>query len=132
MNKIGVMIRKTGDQYPPSKHNLNKQMKTLHKKLKKVGVYETQIAIEKDKGGNYYHTHLILSIKENEIPVYDKLSDYIKGFNIKGSIWNKILRGVEYYDECVGKYGIINAQPIRNEIDYRRYINKFGELLTLI
>lgn len=126
------MIRKTGDKYPPNKQNLNKQIKTLHKKLKKVGVIETKYAIEKDKGSNYYHTHLILTLRDSKIPIYDKLSNYINAFSIKGNIWNIKLRGIEYYDECVGKYGIINAQQIRNERDYISYINKYGELKTLI
>jgi hypothetical protein len=38
MNKLGIMIRKTGDKYPPNKKELTKQIKTTHRKLKKDGV----------------------------------------------------------------------------------------------
>jgi hypothetical protein len=134
MNKLGIMIRKTGEKYPPNKLNLTKQMKTLFKKLKKIGVDKTEIAIEKDKGGNHYHTHLIISYDDynNHLPIYDRLSKYIQGFHIKGKLWNKELRDLEYYDVCEGKFGIIHIQNIRSENEYRGYINKFGELLTLI
>jgi hypothetical protein len=134
MNKLGIMIRKTGEKYPPNKKDLMKQIKTNHRKLKKDGVCITEFSIEKDKGGNHYHTHLILTLKEYEyqLPVYNRLSKYIQGFNIKGKLWNRELRGLDYYDVCEGKFGIIHIQQIRSENDYRGYINKFGELLTLI
>ena len=134
MNKLGVMVRKTGVKYPPNKKELTKQIKTQHHKLKKEGVYSTEFSIEKDRGGNHYHTHLILTLNENGnlIPVYNRLSKFIQGYNIKGNLWNKELRGLEYYDVCEGKFGIIHIQPIRGENEYRGYINKFGELLTLI
>jgi hypothetical protein len=133
MNKLGIMIRKTGEKYPPNKNNLIKQMKTQFRKLKKVGVSNTEFSIEKDKGGNHYHTHLILTLNddENQLSVYNRFAKYIQGFNIKGKLWNKELRGLEYYDVCEGKFGIIHIQQIRNENEYRGYINKFGELLTL-
>ena len=134
MNKLGIMVRKSGEKYPPNKLDLSKQMKTLHKKLKKEGVLRTEFAIEKDKGVNHYHTHLILTLNENEnrLSVYNRLSNYIKGFSIHGNLWNKELKGLEYYDVCEGKFGIIHIQQIRSENEYRGYINKFGELLTLI
>lgn len=133
MNKLGIMIRKTGEKYPPSKKELIIQMKTTHRKLKKDGVYITEFSIEKDKGVNHYHTHLILTLyeEENKTSVYERLSKYIQGFHIKGKLWNKELRGLEYYDVCEGKFGIIHIQQIRSENEYRGYINKFGELLTL-
>jgi hypothetical protein len=134
MNKLGIMIRKTGDKYPPNKKELTKQIKTTHRKLKKDGVSITEFSIEKDRFGNHYHSHLLLTLNEhqNPIPVYKRLSKYIQGFNINGNLWNKELRGLEYFDVCEGKYGIIHIQQIRNENEYRGYINKFGELLTLI
>jgi hypothetical protein len=94
----------------------------------------TEFSIEKDKGGNHYHSHLIISYDDynNLLPIFNRLSKYIQGFNIKGKLWNRELRGLEYYEVCEGKFGLIHIQQIRGENDYRRYINKFGELLTLI
>jgi hypothetical protein len=134
MNKLGIMVRKTGEKYPPNKKDLIKQMKTLFRKLKKVGAANTEFSIEKDRGGNYYHIHLILTLNENgnTISVYDRLSKYIQGFYIKGKLWNRELRDLDFYDVCEGKFGTIHIQNIRSENQYRGYINKFGELLTLI
>jgi hypothetical protein len=134
MTRLGIMIRKTGEIYPPNKKDLTKQIKTIHRKLKKDGVSVTEFSIEKDKGGNHYHTHLILTLNDddNQLSIYNRLSKYIQGFNIKGKLWNRELRGLEYYEVCEGKFGLIHIQQIRGENDYRRYINKFGELLTLI
>lgn len=134
MNKLGIMIRKMGEKYPPNKKELIKQIKTTHRKLKKDGICFTEFSIEKDKGVNHYHTHLILTLneEENKMSVYERLSKYIQGFHIKGKLWNRELRDLEYYDVCEGKFGIIHIQQIRNENEYRGYINKFGELLTLI
>jgi hypothetical protein len=134
MKKLGIMIRKTGEEYPPNKKDLTKQIKTIHRKLKKDGVCITEFSIEKDRGGNHYHTHLLLTLNEyeNHLSTYNRLSKYIQGFNIKGKLWNRELKGLEYYDVCEGKFGIIHIQQIRSENEYRGYINKFGELLTLI
>jgi hypothetical protein len=68
----------------------------------------------------------------NTISVYDRLSKYIQGFYIKGKLWNRELRNLDFYDVCEGKFGTIHIQNIRSENQYRGYINKFGELLTLI
>ena len=60
----GVMIRKwdcneKGSYYNPSSINLSKQIKTLHKKLKKRDCVYTEYSIERDTIDNKYHLHLM-------------------------------------------------------------------------
>ena len=68
LKQKGVMIRKwdyyeNGEYYNPSMKNLNKQIKTLHSKLKKNDTVYTEYSIEKDRNDNKYHIHLILNFR---------------------------------------------------------------------
>ena len=69
LKTIGVMVRKwnitnKGDKQNPSKKNLDKQIRTLHKKMKKDNLVYTEYSIEKDRYDNKYHTHLIIHHKD--------------------------------------------------------------------
>jgi hypothetical protein len=132
METLGVMIRKwdkeeNGTYSNPTKKQLTKQIKTLHKKLKKEDNIYTEFTIEKDKYENKYHTHLIIHYEKDERVIYERLSHFVSGNN-----WKKRSIGLESYNECNGKYGLIHTQPINNIKYYRWYINKFGDLQTLI
>lgn len=53
LKTMGVMIRKhniteDGQKQNPSKKNLDKQIRTLHKKMKKESLIYTEYSIEKD------------------------------------------------------------------------------------
>ena len=70
MNKLGIQIRKidindNGKKYNPTTNNLNKQLKTLHRKLqKKDKDLITTYTIEKDNQESFIYTYLsIIRIK---------------------------------------------------------------------
>ena len=132
MQTLGVLIRKwekdtNGTYKNISKDNFNKQIHTLHKKLKKEDCIYTEFSIEKDKHSNIYHTHLIIHHNDIEGCIQNRLSQFIGG-----NEWKKKSVGLDIYNECNGSYGLINTQPIQNIDLYREYINKYGELKTLI
>ncbi len=131
LKQKGVMIRKwdyyeNGEYYNPSMKNLNKQIKTLHSKLKKNDTVYTEYSIEKDRNDNKYHIHLILNYT-NEQNLYDTLSNYIGG-----SDWKKREIGLGTFNECNGRYGMIHTEEIIDEYLYRRYINKTNQSINLV
>ena len=84
METLGVMIRKwdkeeNGTYSNPTKKQLTKQIKTLHKKLKKEDNIYTEFTIEKDKYENKYHTHLIIHYEKDERVIYERLSHFVSG-----------------------------------------------------
>ncbi|WP_395772631.1 hypothetical protein [Arenimonas sp.] len=132
MQTLGVLIRKwekdTNGKYKNvSKKNLKQQIHTLHKKLNKDNTIYTEFSIEKDKHSNIYHTHLIIHHNDNEGNVQNRLSQFVGGKE-----WTERAIGLDIYNECNGSYGLIHTQPIQNIDLYRGYINKYGELKTLI
>jgi disulfide oxidoreductase YuzD len=132
MQTMGVLIRKwekdtNGTYKNITKDNFNKQIHTLHKKLKKEDCIYTEFSIEKDKHSNIYHTHLIIHYNDNEGNVQNRLSQFVGGDE-----WKERVIGLDIYNECNGRYGLIHTQPIQNIDLYRGYINKYGELKTLI
>ena len=131
LKQKGVMIRKwdyneNGEYYNPSMKNLNKQIKTLHSKLKKNDTVYTEYSIEKDRIDNKYHIHLIFNYT-NEQNLNDTLSNYIGG-----SDWKKREMGLDTFNECNGKYGLIHTEDIIDEYLYRRYINKTNQSTNLV
>jgi hypothetical protein len=100
------------------KFGINKQIKTLHSKLKKNDTVYTEYSIEKDRIDNKYHIHLIFNYT-NEQNLNDTLSNYIGG-----SDWKKREMGLDTFNECNGKYGLIHTEDIIDIQQYRRYINK--------
>ena len=132
MQRMGVLIRKwekdTNGKYKNvSKDNFKKQIHTLHKKLKKIDCIYTEFSVEKDKHSNVYHTHLIIHHNDIEGCIQNRLSQFIGGEE-----WKERTIGLDVYNECNGRYGLIHTQPIQNIDLYREYINKYGELKTLI
>jgi hypothetical protein len=132
MQTLGVLIRKwekdTNGKYKNvSKKNLKQQIHTLHKKLKKDDAIYTEFSIEKDKHSNTYHSHLIIHHNSNEVNIQSRLSQFVGGEE-----WKERAIGLDIYNECNGIYGLIHTQPIQNIDSYRGYINKYGELKTLI
>lgn len=131
MRKLGIMIRKWeygtgGCYYNVSKRNLNKQLKTLHKKLKKYFPVIFEYSVEKDNTSNKYHTHLMIHHENNQKRIFEILMKFIGGKE-----WKKRKIGLEVYEECNGKYGLIHVQDVIHHELYRSYINKYGELNTL-
>ena len=131
LKQKGVMIRKwdyneNGEYYNPSMKNLNKQIKTLHSKLKKNDTVYTEYSIEKDRIDNKYHIHLIFNYT-NEQNLDDTLSNYIGGKD-----WIKREMGLGTFNECNGKYGMVHTEDIIDEYLYRRYINKTNQSTNLV
>jgi hypothetical protein len=131
MEKIGIMIRKwdyteKGNPINPSKKNLKRQILTLHRKLKKTDTIFTEYSVEKDKDGNRNHIHLILQYTDKE-NLYHHLSRFIGNGE-----WKKREMGLNVFDECNGKYGMIHTEPLEDEWKYRGYINKKETSTTLV
>jgi hypothetical protein len=125
------MIRKwdyneNGAYYNPSQKNLHKQITTLHRKLKKNDTIYTEYSIEKDMNENKYHIHLIVNYT-NEQNLNDTLSNFIGGND-----WIKRDMGLDTFNECNGKYGLIHTENISDIYKYRGYINKTKPSKTLI
>ncbi len=132
MEQLGVMIRKwecnsDGISFNNlSKRNLNKQLKTLHKKLKKCFPIIIEYSIEKDRISNKYHSHLMIHYENNPNQIFEILMKFIGGDE-----WKIRNVGLDVFEECNGKYGFIHIQKVLNHKLYRSYINKYGELNTL-
>jgi len=130
MNKIAVTIRKfdfkNGNYQNPSREVLNKQILKLHRNIKKNDSICTEYSIEKDSDKTKYHTHLLIHYK-NRKNLYNQLQRFIGG-----SGWKLRESGLDTFDECNGKYGLVHTEPVLNELDYRRYINKKELTKTLI
>ena len=129
--KKGIMLRKwdyndNGKYLNPSRKNLDKQVKTLHSKLKKNDCVYTEYSIEKDRYENKYHVHIIIKYN-NEDNLTKTLSRYIGGDK-----WVKRDIGINCFNECNGKYGLIHTEDIIDENKYRRYINKIKQSKNLI
>ena len=122
MNKIAVTIRKfdhkNGNYQNPSRQVLHKQTLKLHRNIKKNDTIYTEYSIERDSDKSKYHTHLIIHYNDKE-NLYNELSRFIGGNG-----WNVRDNGLNTFDQCNGKYGLIHTEPIRSEWQYRRYLNK--------
>jgi len=131
MKKLGLMIRKfdktdNGKYCHPSRRNLNKQILTLHKRIKKKDKVYTEYSIEKDTSEGKYHTHLIIHYNNKE-NLHNQLSRFIGGYG-----WKVKVNGAEVFNECNGKWGSVHTHPIISERNYRWYINKDEPSKTLI
>ena len=131
MEKIGIMIRKwdfteKGTPINPTKKNLKRQILTLHQKLKRNDRVLTEYSIERDGDGSKNHIHLILHYSD-KVNLYNHLSRFIGNGK-----WKKREIGLNVFDECNGKYGLVHTEPIEDEWKYRGYINKKEQSTTLI
>jgi hypothetical protein len=128
---FAIMIRKwdveKGKHIRPNPENLDKQMKTLHRKMKKAGGCSvTYYSIEKDSGIDRHHIHLLVFTLD-VVKVKDVLMRYING-----SEWVEIMIALELYDECKGTFGLVHINRVRDLIDYTNYISKAGEYNILV
>jgi hypothetical protein len=130
MNKIAVTIRKHdykhGNYQNPSSKILHKQILKLHRNIKKSDAIHTEYSIEKDQYDSKYHTHLLFHYNDKN-NLYNQLSRFIGGND-----WKIRERGLDTFDECNGTYGLVHTEPILNELQYRRYMNKKVLTKTLI
>jgi len=131
MNTIGIMFRKmdiqeNGKKLNPSSKNLNKQIKTLHNKLKKKDKdITTTYVIEKDDNKGKFHTHLLINYTDKE-NLYNQLSRFVGGNN-----WKEKKDGLDTIYSCNGKYGEVDTHFIYNEVDFLNYMNKREQTETL-
>jgi len=118
----GVTIRKVNvedfNRTQLSKSNIEKQILTLHRKLKKSDEVFTEFSVEKEPNGRGYHTHLKVQFND-ELNLRKGLENFIGGND-----WNKEIKGLEMIESCNGKYGEVQLHNIDNPIQYSRYINK--------
>ena len=131
LKTIGVMVRKwnitdNGDKQNPSKRNLDKQIRTLHKKMKKDNLVYTEYSIERNKDNIGYHTHLLIHFEDRE-----KVNQILYNF-IGGKEWSIREIGLDTFNNISGKYGVIHTEQIMYENQFRRYINKTNQSKTLI
>lgn len=129
--KYAVLIRKwnKGDSgyTPTGLKEMGKQVKTVHRKLKKRSNHvTTEYVIEKDEDRNTYHVHLLLTI-DNKSTAMDVFSRYIGGTD-----WIIRDSGAGIFDECNGEFGMIHIEPVRDEMKYRRYMSKKHEYKVLV
>ena len=124
MNSIGIVIRKinkkeNGKTENPSTFNLHKQIKTLHKKLKKKDKdIITNYVIEKDTQKGKYHSHLLIQYNDKD-NLYNQLSRFIGG-----NVWDERKEGFDTIYSCNGKYGEIDTHYIYDEVGFFDYMNK--------
>jgi len=124
MKSIGVMFRKinkTGTKTitNPNKEELKKQVKTLHRKLKKEDKITTYYSIESDtnKGGKY-HTHLLIKYND-EKNLYNGLSRFIGG-----NTWEDRYNGLDPIKSCKGIFGEVDTHFIYDEVGFMNYMEK--------
>ena len=124
MKSIGVMFRKIDKTANnritnPNKEQLKKQVKTLHRKLKKKDAIITHYVIESDtnKGGKY-HTHLLIKYN-NDDNLYNGLSRFIGGTTWEQKDW-----GLDTLKTCKGIYGEVDTHHIYDELEFMRYMEK--------
>ncbi len=124
MKELGVMIRKINKNgfnkiTSLNKEELIKQVKTLHRKLKKNDNITTYYSIESDKNkGGKYHTHLLIRYN-NEKNLYEQLSRFIGG-----NSWEERVNGLDPIKSCKGKYGEVDTHFIYNETGFLNYMEK--------
>ena len=118
----GVTIRKVdvedSKRTQPSKSNIEKQILTLHRKLKKSDEVFTEYSVEKEPNGKGYHSHLKVQYND-ENNLRERLQNVVGGND-----WNKEIKGLELIESCNGKYGEVQLHNIDNPSEYSRYINK--------
>ncbi|MBW8244860.1 hypothetical protein K1F50_18780 [Muricauda oceani] len=124
MKSMGVMFRKIDKSANnritnPNRELLKKQVKTLHRKLKKKDDITTYYVIESDtnKGGKY-HTHLLIKYNNQE-NLYNGLSRFIGGTTWEEKDW-----GLDTLKTCKGTFGEVDVHPIHDEVEFMRYMDK--------
>ena len=115
MKSVGVLIRR---KERTNKKRLNKEIITLHSKLKKNDNIITHFSTEKDYSKGRYHSHLIIQYNDNK-NLYNQLNNFIGG-----NIWNTKNDGLEEVKINNGKWGEIHTHNLWDEIGFKGYMNK--------
>ena len=132
MNSLGVTIRKISISKGGRKENIsskdyNKQILTLHRKLKKIDKkMTTSYVVERDNHKNKFHMHLLINYTD-KTNLYNQLSRFIGG-----NAWKERKEGLDTIYGCNGKYGEVDTHYIYNEIGFINYMNKYEQSKTLI
>jgi len=132
MIKIGIQFRKidvndNNRKYNPTEGILKKQIRTLHKKLKKNDKdLTTTYVIEKDNKWKF-HSHLLINFTD-EKNLHSQLSRFIGGVS-----WNEKESGLYPIKQCCGKYGEVETHYIYDETEFIcNYMNKTEQTKTLV
>ena len=96
MNSIGIMIRRRNRT---NKKLLDKEIITLHSKLKKRDTITTHYTTEKDYSKGNYHTHLIIQYNDDK-NLYNQLNHFIGG-----NTWEVDKSGLDEVKINQGKWG---------------------------
>lgn len=115
MKSVGVLIRR---KERTNKKRLNKEIITLHSKLKKNDNIITHFSTEKDYSKGRYHSHLIIQYNDDE-NLFNQLNNFIGG-----NIWNTKNDGLEEVKINNGKWGEIHTHNLWDEIGFKGYMNK--------
>ena len=115
MKSVGVLIRR---KERTNKKRLNKEIITLHSKLKKNDNIITHFSTEKDYSKGRYHSHLIIQYNYDE-NLYNQLNNFIVW-----NVWNTKNDGLEEVKINNGKWGEIHTHNLWDEIGFKGYMNK--------
>ena len=108
-----------------NKKILDKEIITLHSKLKKNDKITTHYTTEKDYSKGNYHTHLIIEHNDDK-NLYNQLNNFIGG-----NIWEVDKSGLDEIKINNGKWGEIHTHHIWDELRFKGYMNKHKQLKTL-
>jgi UPF0288 family protein (methanogenesis marker protein 3) len=122
MKTIGVMIRRRSKT---NKKLLNKEITTLHRKLKKNDEVITYFTTEKDFSKGNYHSHLLIQYNDDK-NLYNHLNCFIGG-----SSWEVDKSGLDEVKINNGKWGEIHTHTIWDELGFKGYMNKHELTKTL-
>ena len=137
MNKMFCTIRKWdyrgNKRYNPSKTNLNKQVHTLHRKLKKKDKVYTSYSIERDRGKQQYHIHTLFYYTDKE-NLNEQLQKYIGGEITHRKDWfcTPTGRWIDDWYSGWGEYGNVWYEQVNKERYIYEYINKYEMSKTLV
>ena len=122
MKLLGIMIRR---RKRTNKKILDKEIITLHSKLKKNDTIITHYTTEKDYTKRNYHTHLIIEHNDDK-NLYNQLNHFIGG-----NCWESDESGLDEIKINNGKWGEIHTHHIWDELRFKGYMNKHKQLKTL-
>ena len=103
MKSVGIMIRRRNRT---NKKILDKEITTLHSKLKKRDTIITHYTTEKDYTKGNYHTHLIIEYNNDE-----NLNNQLNNF-IGGNTWEVDKSGLDEVRINQGKWGEIHTHQM--------------------
>jgi len=122
MKSVGIMIRR---RKRTNKKILDKEILTLHRKLKKRDTVITHFTTEKDYTKGNYHTHLMIEHNDDK-NLYNQLNNFIGG-----NCWESENSGLDEIKINNGKWGEVHTHNIWDELRFKGYMNKHKQLKTL-